>query len=457
MASLNARRGFPGDPAPVSVAGPPVVSGALPVVGHGPTFLRDPVGLLERGHAEHGRVFALRMGRRPVVVVLGAEHNRRVLKGTGRSLSIRSAYPFFVRMFDEGFYFFAGEEEYRRQRDLVLPRFQSRQLDAYVTVMEDHTRRLMDRMGERGELDLVDELGVLVMRIAADAFLGADASEHVRGFFPLFRAFSGGMDPVLPGWLPVPRLVRSRRAREVLRRDLLGLLDHRRRHPVDPPDFLQMLAESRYADGGEVSDLVLANLVLMLIWAGHETTTGHLAWAFADLLSHPGELERVRVEAREAGAWGGGLSVGAVHRLAYLERALRETERLHPVAFMLAREAVEAMSFGGYRVEAGTMVFLSPAISHRLAQEYPDPGVFRPDRFLDAPQGVADLIGFGGGLHRCLGVRFAYLEMKVVMTLLLQRYDFTLVDEVVPVRGARTRWPTRPCRVRYRLRAPGGG
>ena len=112
---------------------PPTAPGALPIVGHAGAFLRDPVGLLERGHRERGDVFSLRFGRRRAVVLLGPEHHDFFFKETDRRLSIRTAYPFFVRMFDEQFYFFAGPEEYHRQRSLVANRFQGRQPTATST------------------------------------------------------------------------------------------------------------------------------------------------------------------------------------------------------------------------------------------------------------------------------------------------------------------------------------
>lgn len=70
--------------------------------------------------------------------------------------------------------------------------------------MAAQTQRLMDRLGDSGEFDLVHELGPLVMHIPADAFLGPDISERITGCFAEFRRFSAGMDPVLPGWLPLP-------------------------------------------------------------------------------------------------------------------------------------------------------------------------------------------------------------------------------------------------------------
>jgi sterol 14alpha-demethylase len=436
-------------------AAPPLASGRLPLLGHALAFLRDPVAVLERGHREHGSIYSLRLAGRRTVVLLGPAYSRFFFAGTGRRMSIRDAMPFFTRMFDPGFYFFAETEEYLRQRQLVLPRFRGHQMEAYVRVMEAETASLIDQLGEHGEFDLVGTLGPLVMRIAAHAFLGADFSARLgEQFFAEFRRFSEGMDPVLPGWLPLPHLVRSRRARDRLRVMLGRLIDERRKNPVDPPDFLQTLAQAHFEDGEPVPDLVLVNLILMLTWAGHETTTGHIGWALIDLLRHPRELDRVRREQREVLDGASPLTMQHVHGLQHLNRALHETERLHPVAFIMARRATEAVNLDGYTIPKDAMVLISPWLTHRMDESFPDPGAYRPGRYADDPRALKEPIGFGGGVHRCLGVHFAYLEMTVVLTRLLQRYEFELVDpDPRPVPGTKTKWPETPCRVRYRARA----
>jgi sterol 14-demethylase len=105
------------------------------------------------------------------------------------------------------------------------------------------------------------------------------------------------------------------------------------------------------------------------------------------------------------------------------------------------------------------MVIASPAVTHRLPEEHSRPDQFWPERFCTGHEGKLErqaLIGFGGGLHRCLGVHFAYLEMKVILARLLRRYDFELLGtDPRPVPGMHTKWPDSPCRVRYRKRVPG--
>ncbi|MFG2525375.1 cytochrome P450 [Streptomyces sp. NPDC048527] len=134
-----------------------------------------------------------------------------------------------------------------------------------------------------------------------------------------------------------------------------------------------------------------------------------------------------------------------------------ETERLHPVANLLVRETVQPMELDGCTVPTGTLVFASPAVSHQLPSQWPRPEEYRPDRFAQDEGRLSRqaLIGFGGGTHRCIGLHFAYLEMKVVLARLLTHFDMELVDgPPQPVHGFRAKWPASPCRVRYQRKKP---
>ena len=230
----------------------------------------------------------------------------------------------------------------------------------------------------------------------------------------------------------------------------------RRRDPVDPPDFLQTLIATHSSDGRPIDDILIINLILLLVWAGHETTAGHISWGLIDLLQHPTYLQSVRDEQADVLGGGRALSMTDVRQLQRIDWALKETERLHPVAFILMRKAAETFAWQGFRIPQDAMVFVAPAVSHRMPAVFPDPDEYRPDRFSpehDESRQPHSLIGFGGGVHRCAGVHFAYLEMKIVLSLLLQHYELMLLDpKPQPVAGAKTKWPASPCRVQYRRR-----
>ena len=433
---------------------PPTVSGDRPLIGHSLQFMRDPAAVIERGHREHGNAFTLNVGFRPMVVLAGPEHARTVFEQTDEGLSISGGMAFLGSQLGEDFYFLAPADEYRRQREVVLPRFQSRQLDGYLEVMDAEAAEFVRQLGSRGEFDLARALGPVVMRIAAGCFLGRSFIDRIDGdFFAAFRRFTAGIDPVLPGWLPLPHHVRGRQAREWLRAQVRRTIADRRAHPADPPDFLQELMTARYSDGTPMPEHLRVNMALAFIMAGYETTTGHLAWSLIDLLRHPAELDKIRAEQREALPGHGPLTMPAVSRLACLTRALHETQRLHPSFFLVFRTVTRDTQAAGYRLPAGSRAALSVAVTHRLPGLFNSPDSYRPSRFADDPKLAHRLIGFGGGMHRCLGMHFAYLEMKVVLTRLLQAFDLELATtDPRPIRGPRTPWPQSPCLVRYRPR-----
>ena len=436
---------------------PPTVSGSIPVIGHAVQFLRDPIPLLERGYQEHGSVFSLRLANKPAVVLLGPENNRFFFTQTDKLLSIREGYPFFIKMFHERFYFFAELEEYLEQRAIILPRFQGQQMNQYVSTMAQETLGLIDQLGDSGSFDLIPTLGPLVMNIAAHAFLGPDFRGRLGSeFFTDFRHFSGGMEPILPLWLPLPKLLKSQKAKKKLHRVLGELIQTRRQQPADPPDFLQTLIEARFSNGNQIDEEMVINLILLLVWAGHETTAGHISWALIDLIQHPDYLQTVVDEQDALIGDSHDLTMTDVRQLPRIDWAIKETERLHPVAYILMRTATEDLEIEGFQVLKGTQVFAAPSVSHRMPDVFPDPDRYVPERFSpdrDESRNSHSLIGFGGGVHRCAGVNFAYLEMKVALTLLLQHYEFSLLDtNPQPVSGAMTKWPASPCRVRYQRR-----
>ena len=437
-------------------ARPPPLLHGFPVVGHAVSFFRDPERLVRHGYETLGSPFALRFGGRNVAVLLGPDHQRIFFEATDKLLSLRGAYPFFIPMFDDKTYFLADDAEYKEQRTISLPAFSPQKMEGYVDAMVSEVEAWMDELGDEGEMDLVDSVGPIVMWIAARAFLGDAFRQNLaKEFFRTFRNFSAGLEAVLPLWLPLAKY----RRRDLARAQAHAMIDReigaRRAHPEAYDDFLTVLVRAQYSNGDPLPDSVIRNLVMVFVWAGHETTVGHTAWAIIQLLQHPDDYARVLAELAALPA----KEPPALHHLKrakHLEWALKETERMRPVAHVLMRIAKKPLRVGDFEIPEGWFVMSSPAVGHRLGDVFANPERYDPQRF--SPERAEDrrpysLIGFGGSTHRCLGVNFAYLEMKVILALLMRRYSLELVDrDPQPIAGAGTKWPERPCRVRYARR-----
>jgi cytochrome P450 len=174
-------------------------------------------------------------------------------------------------------------------------------------------------------------------------------------------------------------------------------------------DILSMLVAARFDDGTAMDDVEIRDQLMTLLLAGHETTATALAWAFDLLFRAPDKLECLREE----------VEAGTGHE--YLDAVVKETLRLRPVVPFVGRQLKQPMELGGYDLPAGTDVMPAIQLAHTRPDVYPDPYEFRPERFLEDSPETFGWIPFGGGTRRCIGAAFAELEMRVVLSTILQR------------------------------------
>jgi cytochrome P450 len=206
----------------------------------------------------------------------------------------------------------------------------------------------------------------------------------------------------------------------------------RRRRDRPGTDALGLLMAARDDAGRGLDDDELLEQAVILMFAGHETTTSMLSSLLLALDRHPETLARLRAEVHEA-CGDGPTTLDGVQRLGFLDRVLMEVERLWPPISLCQRGVVEPVEFAGHRLRAGTLVIYSPWVTHRLPHVFADPDRFDPERFAPpreehkrTPYG---LVGFGGGPRLCIGQAFALLEMKVVVTVLLRGYRWQLAPD----------------------------
>jgi cytochrome P450 len=132
----------------------------------------------------------------------------------------------------------------------------------------------------------------------------------------------------------------------------------------------------------------------------------------------------------------------------YLDALLKESLRIRPVVFNVARGIHRPVELAGYSLPAGITVAPAIGLVHACPESYPEPTRFVPDRFISNRVSPGTWIPFGGGNRRCPGATFAMFEMRIVLRELLCRVDFTLIADdgerqrvknvtLVPHRGAR--------------------
>lgn len=189
-------------------------------------------------------------------------------------------------------------------------------------------------------------------------------------------------------------------------------INRRRAEPdIEQPDLLDLMM---HIEDNPLSDSELRDQVLTILLAGHETTASTVTWAIDFLLHNPAAMAAAVEQARADDADD-----------AYLEAVVYEALRMHAPSPVVGRVSRGAYRLGNYYVPPNTLIVPFIHGIHRHPSLYPDPDVFRPERFLETKPGTYTLIPFGGGPHRCLGDRLALFQATLMLRTILRDVDLT--------------------------------
>lgn len=394
-------------------------------------FRRDPLALLRRLHRDHGDVVCFRFGPRRIYLLAHPGLAREVLVNQHRSFIKSRALQRARVVLGNGLLTSEGDA-HLRQRRLVQPAFHRERVAALGDAMAACADRAADGWRPGAELDLAREMNRLTLAIAGKTLFGAnvaaEADEIGAALTETLEAFKRVTNPLgaILDLLPTPGTLRIRRAIARLDATIYRMVEARRRSGEDRGDLLSMLLSARdtEGDGGGMTDLQLRDEALTLFLAGHETTANALAWTWHLLAHHP-EIE-ARLHAEVDSALGGRAPRSDdLPKLPFTRAVLSESMRLYPPAWVIGREPLADFEAGGYRVRAGTVVMLSPWITHRDPRWWSDPERFDPGRWTAENEAALPRFAyfpFGGGPRKCIGEGFAWTEGVLVLAAIARRF-----------------------------------
>jgi sterol 14-demethylase len=433
---------------------PPCAPGGLPLIGHLLPFQQNRAQFLASEYERFASIFSFRLGPKKVAVFIGTEAQELFFTKTDTALRMDKAYGFLRAIFGD-VAFVANPETYVAERHVLHAPFRGKKMPGYVDVMRHEVQHWLDGLGDTGEFELIREMTRLTQYVAGHALMGKEFCEAVGDeFWALYAVLARSLDPVLPPHWPLPKFRRRDRAFKQMQAILTPIIEERRPNPSKHQDFLQDFVEAKYKDGTALTIDKITRYILALNFAGHETTSGQASWAVIELLRHPEYQRLVQAEIEEYLPAGEPVDLAALGRLKYTEWAVRETERLWPVTDMLLRYVEEEVEVGGYRVPAGWLAMVVPPLAHRLPELFTNPHVYDPMRFgpdrAEHNKHRFSMITFGGGVHKCTGMNFAYNEMMMVIVMLFQQFDLELMTpDPQAVYGMGASQP-EPTRIRYR-------
>jgi unspecific monooxygenase len=204
-------------------------------------------------------------------------------------------------------------------------------------------------------------------------------------------------------------------------------------------------------------ETLIAESVELLI-AGTDTTAHSLSFAVGALALNQRVFQQARVIVDQAWQSQSGFNIESLKELAYIRAIFKEILRLYPVATgSTSLETQRDTVIEGQVIPRGTRVFWSILAAGRDPEVYANPEEFLPERWLDKSKETSSLpmIGFGSGLHRCLGEHLSMLEATVMLALLLRYFDWELVNGRSSLEDLQQNlliYPSDKMPVRFRLR-----
>ncbi|WP_067651227.1 cytochrome P450 [Nocardia harenae] len=395
-----------------------------------------------------GDVFSVRLAPpypARTVIFSRPAHIREIFAADPAQLHAGAAYRELAMIMGEHSVLVTDGAAHARARRLLMPAFTGPALQGYRSLIAEITAAQVERWAEGTVEPILHRMEELTLEVITRVILGVTDAQRRSELIPKLRRITGAGPAVLLGWKwrPLRHFGPWRRLGAALT-DLDGLLYAeiaRRRARPDADPHADVLARLLVAGSGDaaatepLSDAELRDQLVTLLLAGHETTASALSWALHELAAAPRIQDRARLAARDGDD-------------VYLEAVLKEALRHRMVIGRVQRQPSRDMTIGGVRLRRGTRVSASIVLAHQNPAEHPEPGRFRPDRFLDGGVAPNTWLPFGGGARRCVGAGFALMEGTVVLRAVLTRYRLTLPGP--PERGRVrniTNVPARAARV----------
>lgn len=441
---------------------PPKMSGALPLLGHMLEFGKNPFDYMMRLRNKLGEIGEFRMFHQKMVLMTGPEANEAFFRAPDAQLDQSQAYKIMTPIFGKGVVFDAPPHKKDQQLKMLMPVLRDKPMRGYAQVIVREVEQMIADWGDNGEIDLLEFMKELTIYTSSHCLLGDEFRYELNEeFAKIYHDLEKGVNPlafVFP-YLPLPVFRRRDKARARLQELVTGIIAKRAQKPEKSEDAFQLLIDARYDDGSRLSAHEITGMLIGTIFAGHHTTAGTAAWTLLELARRPEQLAQVLNELDAHFGADGEVTFQSLREIPALENVIKEVLRLHPPLIFLIRKVMQDFQFKDYTVKAGKYVCASPRVSHRIADVFPDPEKFDPDRYSETRQEDAapfSWIAFGGGKHKCSGNAFAMLQLKAIFSILLRRYTFELIADKDTYQDDFTQMvvqPVSPCRVRYKKRS----
>jgi cytochrome P450 len=385
---------------------------------------------LEAGARRFGDTFTARFaGYGKFVMLASPDAVQDVFRGDAHTLHSGEGNGVLATLVGTNSVLVLDGEPHARQRRVLMPPLKGERMRSFFETMQRATVETAQGWTVGRTLAMIEPMQQITLRVMLEIALGSnpgaqlqDLAGKVGRVLELGRRRYGLiLVKILPmallqktQWLPFHQRMHE------LDQALFAFIEQRRHEPAAArgESVLTDLLATSHEDGTPLSNQEIRDALLTLIFAAHETTSVALAWALEQIVPRADVVERITDELQRTT---GGAPPGAdqLHRLVYLDAAIRESLRIRTIIPFVVRLTKTAFTAGGRVYPPGVVLCPCSHLVHRREDLYCEPETFRPERFLERRYAANEWFPFGGGNRMCLGMPLALYELKVVLSTLL--------------------------------------
>ncbi|KAL4792026.1 cytochrome P450 [Aspergillus venezuelensis] len=473
---------------------PPVVFHWVPFVGSTLTYGMNPYKFFFSCREKYGDIFTFVLLGKKTTVYLGIKGNDFILNGKLKDLNAEEVYrPLTAPVFGSDVVYDCPNAKLMEQKKFIKFGLTQSALESHVQLIEkevlDYLKTSPRFKGNSGVLDAPSAMAELTIYTAGSALQGEEVRKKLTaGFADLFHDLEGGFTPInfiLP-WAPLPRNRKRDAAHAEMRKIYEGIIAERRRNPdKQPSDMIWNLMNSKYKNGTPIPDKEIAHMMITLLMAGQHSSSSISAWILLRLASEPkvlSELYQEQLDNLKRDSTGRFLPLEYkdLDLLPFHQNVIKETLRVHLSIHSILRQVKNPMPVPGtnYIIPPSHVLLASPGATQLDETYFPNANIWDPHRWENAaPEKEEDggelidygygavskgtnspYLPFGGGRHRCIGEKFAYVNLGVIVATLVRNLTFYNVDgkSGVPATDYSSMFmgPTTPAVVGWKRRFP---
>jgi len=397
-----------------------------PVVGYTFKFLKEPLEWGKKLYASYGPVTWTKAFGSRLVVLMGPDATAAVLLNRDKAFSNGGGWEYFIGPFFRRGLMLLDFEEHHHHRRIMQEAFTNERLAGYLDGLNRGIERGIAAWRPADDFRVLPAVKQLTLDLATETFMGAElgatADRVNKAFVDTVRAGTSFVRFPMPGG----RWAKGLRGRKVLEEFLTGYLPDKR--AGDGDDLFTALCHAASEEGNTFTDADIVNHMIFLMMAAHDTSTITSSTIAYYLAKNPEWQERVRAESSALGS--AAVRFDDLDKLVSLDLVMKEALRLVAPVPALARRTVKDTQVLGRFIPAGTLTSAGIGFTHYLEKYWPDPETFDPERFAEHRR--EDKVHqhawepFGSGAHKCIGMRFASVELKAIMHQFVQRFRWSV-------------------------------